>query len=145
MTQIQSFCEKFNINLFLKNGDGERFENVIDINLNGYYATILTLEGTSIIESSKINSIHIFTKNREFDRMLDIWKERILWLTWEKRGLIFMEFFRDLLLIILAFLAGANLGQISGYKNAFKDFNIFLKGFMNNEEKESKENWEACF
>lgn len=72
MVPIQAGCEKFNINLFLKNGDGERFENVIDINLNGYYVTILTIEGCSIIESNKINSIHIFTKNREFDRMLDI-------------------------------------------------------------------------
>lgn len=51
-----------------------------------------------------------------------------------------MEFFRDLLMIFLAFLAGASLGQISGYKNAFKEFNIFLKEFMNDEEKESKEN-----
>lgn len=72
MVPIQAGCEKFNINLFLKNGDGERFENVIDISLNGYYATILTIEGCSIIESSKINSIHIFTKNREFDRILTI-------------------------------------------------------------------------
>lgn len=72
MAQIQSFCEKFNINLFFKNGDGERFENVIDINLNGYYATILTLEGTSIIESSKINSIYIFMPNKEFDKLLYI-------------------------------------------------------------------------
>lgn len=72
MVPIQAGCEKFNVNLFLKNGDGERFENVIDINLNGYYATILTIEGCRTIESSKINSIHIFTKNREFERMLDI-------------------------------------------------------------------------
>lgn len=72
MVPIQAGCEKFNVNLFLKNGDGERFENVIDISLNGYYATILTIEGCKTIESSKINSIHIFTKNREFDRMLDI-------------------------------------------------------------------------
>ena len=72
MARIQSFCEKFNVNLFLKNGDGERFENVIDISLNGYYATILTIEGCKTIESSKINSIHIFLPNREFDRMLDI-------------------------------------------------------------------------
>lgn len=51
-----------------------------------------------------------------------------------------MEILRDILLIFLAFLAGASLGQISGYKSAFKDFNNFLKGFMNDEEKESKEN-----
>ena len=63
---------KFNVNLFFKNGDGERFENVIDISLNGYFATILTLEGGSMIESRKINSIYIFTKNREFDGMLSI-------------------------------------------------------------------------
>lgn len=72
MARIQAGCEKFNINLFFKNGSEERFENVIDISLNGYYATILTTEGCKTIESSKINSIYIFTKNREFDRMLDI-------------------------------------------------------------------------
>lgn len=72
MVPIQAGCEKFNINLFFKNGDGERFENVIDISLNGYYATILTIEGGSMIESSKINSIHIFSPNREFDGMLTI-------------------------------------------------------------------------
>lgn len=72
MARIQSFCEMFSINLFFKDGSEERFENVIDLSLNGYYATILTLEGGSMIESNKINSIHIFTKNREFDRMLDI-------------------------------------------------------------------------
>lgn len=72
MARIQSFCEMFNINLFFKNGSEERFENVIDISLNGYYATILTLEGGSMIESRKINSIHIFMPNREFDRMLTI-------------------------------------------------------------------------
>lgn len=72
MVPIQAGCEKFNINLFLKNGDGERFENVIDISLNGYYATILTVKGCKTIESDAINSIHIFSPNREFDRMLDI-------------------------------------------------------------------------
>lgn len=51
-----------------------------------------------------------------------------------------MEFFRDLLLIFLAFLAGISLGQISGMKMATKNFSQFLKGFMDNEEKESKEN-----
>ena len=72
MARIQSFCEMFNINLFFKNGSEERFENVIDISLNGYYATILTLEGGSMIESSKINSIYIFMPNREFDSLFDI-------------------------------------------------------------------------
>lgn len=72
MARIQSFCEIFSINIFFKDGSEERFENVIDISLNGYFATILTLEGGSMIESSKINSIHIFTPNREFDGMLNI-------------------------------------------------------------------------
>lgn len=72
MARIQSFCEMFNINIFFKDGSEERFENVIDISLNGYFATILTLEGGSMIESSKINSIHIFSPNREFDNLFDI-------------------------------------------------------------------------
>lgn len=72
MARIQSFCETFSINIFFKDGSEERFENVIDISLNGYLATILALEGGCMIESSKINSIHIFTLNREFDGMLDI-------------------------------------------------------------------------
>ena len=72
MARIQSFCEMFSINIFFKDGGEKRFENVIDISLNGYFATILTLEGYIIIESSKINSIHIFTLNKEFDGILDI-------------------------------------------------------------------------
>lgn len=72
MARIQSFCEMFSINIFFKDGDGERFENVIDISLNSYYATILTLEGGSMIESSKINSIYIFMPNKEFDSLFDI-------------------------------------------------------------------------
>lgn len=51
-----------------------------------------------------------------------------------------MEFFRDLLLIFLAFVCGISLGQISGMTMATKNFSRFLKGFMNDEEKESKEN-----
>lgn len=72
MARIQSFCEMFSINILLKDDSEERFENVIDISLNGYYATILTLEGGRMIESSKINSIYIFMPNREFDSLLDI-------------------------------------------------------------------------
>ena len=51
-----------------------------------------------------------------------------------------MEIFRDLLLIILAFLAGASLGQLSGMKMASNNFGQFLKGLIDDEEKESKEN-----
>ena len=51
-----------------------------------------------------------------------------------------MEFFRDLLLIFLAFVCGISLGHISGMTMATKNFSRFLKGFMNDEEKESKEN-----
>lgn len=51
-----------------------------------------------------------------------------------------MEILRDLLLIFLAFLAGISLGQINGMTMATKNFSQFLKGFMNDEEKESKEN-----
>lgn len=72
MARIQSFFEMFSINIFFKDGREERFENVIDISLNGYYATILTLEGGRMIESSKINSIYIFMPNKEFDGMLSI-------------------------------------------------------------------------
>lgn len=72
MARIQSFCEMFSINIFFKDGSEERFENVIDISLNRYFATILTLEGGSMIESSKINSIHIFSPNKEFDSLFDI-------------------------------------------------------------------------
>lgn len=72
MARIQSFCEMFSINIFFKDGSEERFENVIDISLNGYYVTIFALEGGRIIESNKINSIHIFTTNGEFDSLFDI-------------------------------------------------------------------------
>lgn len=72
MARIQSFCEMFRINIFFKDGGEERFENVIDISLNEYFTTILTLEGSSMIESSKINSIYIFAPNREFEGMLSI-------------------------------------------------------------------------
>lgn len=51
-----------------------------------------------------------------------------------------MEIFGDLLLIFLAFVCGASLGQISGMTMATKNFSQFLKGLMEDEEKESKEN-----
>lgn len=51
-----------------------------------------------------------------------------------------MEILRDILLIFLAFLAGSGLGQISGYKDAFKDFNNLIERIMDDDQKESKEN-----
>lgn len=51
-----------------------------------------------------------------------------------------METFRDLLLIFLAFVCGASLGQLNGMTMATKNFSQFLKGFIDDEEKESKEN-----
>ena len=50
-----------------------------------------------------------------------------------------MEIFRDLLLIFLAFICGVSLGQLNGMTIASKNFSQFLKGLMDNEEKESKE------
>lgn len=51
-----------------------------------------------------------------------------------------MEILRDLLLIFLAFICGISLGQISGMTMATKNFGKLLKGFIDDEEKESKEN-----
>lgn len=51
-----------------------------------------------------------------------------------------MEIFRDLLLIFLAFVCGVTIGQLNGIVIATKNFGKFLKGLMENEEKESKEN-----
>ena len=51
-----------------------------------------------------------------------------------------MEIFRDLLLIFLAFICGVAIGQLNGMAMATKNFGKFLKGLMENEEKESKEN-----
>lgn len=51
-----------------------------------------------------------------------------------------MEIFRDLLLIFLAFICGVSLGQLNGMAMATKNFGNFLKGLIEDEEKESKEN-----
>lgn len=67
MAMIQPLCERFNINMFLLNGDEQRFENVIDISINGYYITVLTDEGCRMIKSKQISSVHISVPNREFD------------------------------------------------------------------------------
>lgn len=67
MAMIQPLCERFNINMFLLNGDEERFENVIDISINSYFTTILTDNGCTTIESKQISSVHISVPNREFD------------------------------------------------------------------------------
>lgn len=66
MAMIQPLCERFNINMFLLNGDEQRFENVIDISINGYFTTILTDNGCTAIESKQISSVHISVPNREF-------------------------------------------------------------------------------
>ena len=51
-----------------------------------------------------------------------------------------MEIFRDLLLIFLAFVCEVTIGQLNGMAMAIKNFGKFLKGLIENEEKESKEN-----
>ena len=63
MPPIYGNYERLSLNIFLKNGDEERFQNAIDISINGYYATILTFDGCRTIPTSTISSIHIFKQN----------------------------------------------------------------------------------
>lgn len=42
-----------------------------------------------------------------------------------------MELFRDLLLIILAFLCGFSMGRVSGVDCMVKQFSVFLESITN--------------
>ena len=63
MPPIYDNYERLSLNIFLKNGGEERFQNIIDISINGYYATILASDGLRTIPSKDISSIHIFKQN----------------------------------------------------------------------------------
>lgn len=72
MAMIQPLCDRFNVNIFLLNGDEERFEKVIDISIDGYYIIVLTDEGCRTIKSKQISSVHISVPNREFDGLFEL-------------------------------------------------------------------------
>lgn len=72
MKNVFSFFEKINIDLFYKNGDEERFLDVYDFSINGYFITILSESGCNVIETKDISSIHIFKPNKEFDEVFNL-------------------------------------------------------------------------